>query len=84
MGPITFKSQVSMIKTLLIFYFQILTLFKDFVLSIIGITLALGQSLDISIVIRTLAGTLAFAKEKYLPFCTMPGFLDILDIPNHP
>ena len=44
---------------------------------------ALGQPLNIPIVIRTLTGTLAFADENYLPFRTMPGFLDILDVGTH-
>ena len=45
--------------------------------------MALGQPLNIPIIIRTLAGTLAFADENYLPFRTMPGFLDILDVGTH-
>ena len=84
MGSRTFTSRAGKYQGLIInSSFQILTLFKEFVLSLIGIASALGQQLTIPIVIRTLADSLAFVQDENLPFHPDHQFLDTLDAGNH-
>ena len=84
MGSRTFTSRAGKYQGLIInSSFQILTLFKEFVLSLIGIASALGQQLTIPIVIRTLADSLAFVQDENLPFHPDSQFLDTLDAGNH-
>jgi hypothetical protein len=83
MGPSSFASRAGKHQGFLSYLHQLLTLFKEFVLSLIGIASALGQPLVIPIIIRTLARSLAFVDDQYLPFRLKPGFLNTLDAGSH-
>jgi hypothetical protein len=58
---------------------RLLTLFKHFILSLIGTASALGQVLEIPIIIRSLAGSFAFVKDQDLPLEFNDNLLLTLD-----
>ena len=60
-----------------------LTKIKVFILSLIGTSSALGQAVDIPIILRTLAGTFALVVEDNLPLPFDADFLATLDTPAH-
>jgi hypothetical protein len=61
---------------------SILTIFQVFVLSYVGMANAMGQILDIPIIIRSLAISIALLREGSLPAEFEPDFLATLDIGN--
>ena len=66
-----------------LYFIRLLTISKLFILSLVGIATALGQPLDIPIILRTLAGTIALVVENSLPFAFDSDFLATLDTPAH-
>lgn len=52
-------------------------------MSLIGTATALGQVLVIPIILRSLAGTVAFVENKKIPFTPDAGFLASLDCGEH-
>ena len=63
------------------FFFQteLLTKEKLFVLSYVGVASAIGQIVDIPIIIRSLAASISMLKEEFLPLEFEPDFLALLD-----
>ena len=57
--------------------------YKDFILSIIGIASTLGLPLVISIIIRTLVGTISLDEGKKATLSIDHTFLDMLDAGDH-
>ncbi|KAF8801756.1 hypothetical protein BYT27DRAFT_7261668 [Phlegmacium glaucopus] len=51
-----------------------------FVLSYVGAALAVGQVIDVPIIIRSLATTMAHVAEEHLPMAFHPNLLAVLDI----
>ena len=70
------------------FFFQteLLTKEKLFVLLYVGVASAIGQIVDILIIIRSLAASISMLKEEFLPLEFEPDFLALLDTggPNRP
>ena len=53
--------------------------FKNFILSLVSTASALNQTIEIPMIIRSLAGSIALEEEKNLPLPVDPSFLDTLD-----
>lgn len=62
---------------------NLLTVTKIFILSIVGTATALGQPVEIPIILRTLASSIALVNEDALPLNLNPDSLAALDTPAH-
>lgn len=77
MGPDTTASRTRNSSQL--FFFRLLITFQLYILSYIGIASALGHTLIVPIVVRSLAGVFALVRETELPLEMTPTFLATLD-----
>ena len=64
-------------------YLHILTTLQQFVLSYVGVASSIGLAVELPIILRSLADSLALVDEKMLPLNFDQDFLLMLDIGAH-